>query len=173
MRSWRRKAIWGSGLAGTVLVIVAVVTVIAAARPHSHAGASDTSDAEPAEADAKAVAVKTIRPKRDSSFSLSVKQPATVAPYYHSELDAQVAGRVEFIRKAAGSPVKAGELLVKIAVPDLEQEVLLKDAVVQQRRRDLELAEKSIKVAAAAVAVAKSNIPVKEAKVDAADAMRI
>src|SRR5262249_9977809 len=94
----RRKSFWGMGLAGAVLASVAVVAVIAAARPRGDADASsERNDTDSANGNAALLAVKTIRPKCDPSFALFVKQPASVVPYYHAELNAQVSGRVEFI----------------------------------------------------------------------------
>src|SRR5262249_859523 len=117
------------------------------------------------------IAVRTIRPKCDPSFSLAVKAPAEVIPYEWADLEAQVAGTVQFIRKAEGSLVTAGELLVKIAVPDLDQEVLQKESIIRQREADLKLAQAKEKIAKTAVEVAAKNIEVEEAGVDVANAI--
>ncbi len=171
MRFLHRKTAWGIGLAATVLATVLLVVVIAAARHHETGGRDNRSD-ESGETASGALAVKTITPRCDPSFVLSVQEPATVIPYYVAELDAQVAGRVELIRKAAGSSVAAGEVLAKIAVPDLDQEVVLKEAVVQQRRRELELAEKQIKIALAHKAAAGHYIEEQKHAVGGAESTR-
>jgi multidrug efflux pump subunit AcrA (membrane-fusion protein) len=168
----RRIFWWAVGVAGALAL--AVVAVLAATHHHghiAHAGVpgigSEESDDDPA--DEGCIPVRTIRPKYDPSFVLSVREPATVEPYYVAELDAQVAGRVELIRKAEGSPVKAGEVLAKLAVPDLDQEVAQKDAVVQQRRDELEVARAGVKIAEAARLAAGHNIEVKKAEIDVAE----
>ena len=56
------------------------------------------------------IAVKTITPRCDPSFALSVQEPATVTPYYVAELDAQVAGRVELIRKSIQNPAPTKQI---------------------------------------------------------------
>src|SRR5207237_485779 len=121
--------------------------------------------------DDNAVPVRTIRPKCHPSFSLSVKAPAQVVPYEWADLEAQVAGRVEFIRKAEGAPVTAGELLVKIAVPDVDEEVKQKESIVRQKEAELALAKANENIAMKTAAVAARNIDVEKAGVDLADAM--
>jgi multidrug efflux pump subunit AcrA (membrane-fusion protein) len=120
-----------------------------------------------------ALSVRTIFPKCDPSFAFSVQEPATVTAYYVAELDAQVAGQLEFIQKAEGAPAKAGELLAKIAVPELEQEIALKDAVIKQRQEELEVARKNVEIARKGVEVAENNIEVQKAVEEVAKSMEI
>jgi len=101
----------------------------------------------------------------------SVQEPATVTAYYVAELDAQVAGQLEFIRKAEGSPVVTRELLAKIAVPDLDQEVALKEAVITQRQEELEVAKKNVETAEKGMQVAENNIEVQKAGEELAKSM--
>jgi multidrug efflux pump subunit AcrA (membrane-fusion protein) len=172
----RKKTFWGAGLAGTLLIVGVVVAIMAAEGAGTQPGSGAAEGAGPSQAedgDLGAISVKTIRPKCDPSFTLSVREPATVAAYYLSELDAQVAGKIEFIRKAEGAPVKKGELLAKIAVPDLDQEVALKEAVIKQRQEELEVARKSVKIAEAGKVVAENDIEVQKASVEVAKAMEI
>jgi multidrug resistance efflux pump len=174
MQLLHKKTLWGLGLVGALVlgtIVVAVVLTAGSPRVNFANGAQGTG-AESADSGNGALAVKTIRPKCDPSFALSVQEPAQVTPYYLSELEAQVAGRMEFIRKAAGSPVKAGELLAKVAVPDLDQDVALKQAIVEQKQKELELAQKNVRIAKAAVTATENNIDVKKAEVDVAESMR-
>jgi multidrug resistance efflux pump len=169
MHLWHKKTLWGLALVGVLVLGSVIVTlVLTAGSPRTNSA----NGAEPAASGDGTLAVKTIRPKCDPSFALSVQEPAQVMPYYLAELEAQVAGRVEFIRKAAGSPVKAGELLAKVAVPDLDQDVALKQAVVEQKQKEWELAQKNVRIAKAAVTAAENNIEVKKAEVDVADSIR-
>jgi multidrug resistance efflux pump len=169
----RKRAYWGLGLAGGVLVVVAVVAVTAGAlfRDQSRTALARATGANSSDSGDGALPVHVIRPKCDPCFALSVKAPAQVAPYEWSDLEAQVAGRVESIRKAEGSRVKTDELLLKIAVPDLEDAVKEKEAIIRQRKADLKLAEANEKIAGAAVTVADKDIKVKEAEVETARAM--
>src|SRR5947209_8646404 len=138
-----KKMFLGMGLASVLGVGgVIVAMILTAGQPKSHLmhpGVRTTLDSgeETGNGD---LSVKTIRPKYDPAYTFSIKEPATVNAYYLSELDAHVVGSIESIHKAAGSPVAAGELLAKISVPDLDQEVALKDALIKQRQAELELA---------------------------------
>jgi multidrug efflux pump subunit AcrA (membrane-fusion protein) len=170
----RMKTVWWAGSTGTLVIVGLVVVVLAAAGPGSQSGSGTAQGASPLQNEdggLDALSVKTIRAKRDPSFTLSVQEPATVAAYYLSELNAQVAGNIEMIHKARGSQVQAGELLAKIAVPDLDQEVALKEAVVKQRREEWEVARKNVEIARAAKMVAENNIEVEKAGEDEAKAM--
>jgi multidrug resistance efflux pump len=172
----RKKTVWSVGLAGTLVIGGVLVAMMAAERPGSYLaqGADEGVDSSQTEKDGSGdLSVKTIRPKCDPSFTMSVGEPATVAAYYLSELDSQVAGKIEFIRKAEGAPVKTGELLAKIAVPDLDQEVALKEAAIKQRREELEVAKANVKIAKAGITVADNNIEVERAGEETAKAMEI
>ena len=86
------------------------------------------------------VKVKAIRPRRDPSFRLSSQQIATVEPYVQAGLKARVSGVVRQVSKNIGEPVRAGELLLEIDVPDLEQAVDQKSSLIAQRERELTVA---------------------------------
>jgi multidrug resistance efflux pump len=118
------------------------------------------------------ITVKTIRPRQDPSFTASVEQPAYVSAYYQADLMARVAGPVKSLVHDKGDRVKAGEVLLQVAVPDLEEDVAQKEAVVRQRQGELELAKANLKTAAAGVKVAEETIKLKESDVQRADASR-
>jgi multidrug resistance efflux pump len=119
-----------------------------------------------------AVAVKTVRPRRDPSFVVTVEQPAYVTAYNQVPLLARVAGPITMLQAAIGDRVRKGEELVRIDVPDLKEDVLQKEAVVKQRQRELELARANAKMAQAAVAAAAGAVREKEAAVGKAEAYR-
>src|SRR5262249_17407532 len=137
MPFFKRKTIWLVGSAASVMAVGVIVALLIGQQspPQLHANSvlPENNHGSQDEGGSGILTVKTIVPKCDPAFAFSVQEPATVTAYYLSELDAQVAGQLERIRKAEGAPVKTGELLAKIAVPDLEQEVALKEAVIQQR----------------------------------------
>jgi multidrug resistance efflux pump len=170
MHGLNKRALWGAGLVCIALLGLAAIAVRGEIFARGQAQEASGADSEaPAQAD-DAVAVRTIRPKCDPSFSLSVKAPAQVMPYEWADLEAQVAGTVQFIRKAEGSPVTAGELLVRIAVPDLEAELNQKESIIRQKEADWKYAQAKEKIAQTALKVAASNIAVHEAEVDVAKA---
>ncbi len=137
-----------------------------AAREDAAAGASEPADAP----EASAVSVKAVRPKRDPSFRVTVQQPAFVDAYYKAELMARVAGPLTRLDVAIGSPVKEGQVLAVIDVPDLAQDVRQKEKVIVQRQYELKLAEAYVGTAEAGVELAKSVIPEKDSEVEKARA---
>jgi multidrug efflux pump subunit AcrA (membrane-fusion protein) len=174
MRFFKKRVIWWTGSAATVLVVGAVVVLLAVQQSAHQLQASPSPDNKTEAQDeggSGVLTVKTIFPKCNPEFAFSVQEPASVTAYYFSELDAQVAGQLVRIRKAEGASVKAGELLAKIAVPDLDQEVALKEATIHQRQEELQLARENAKIAQAAKVVAESNVEMEKAGEDAAKAM--
>ncbi|HEY1380001.1 MAG TPA: efflux RND transporter periplasmic adaptor subunit [Gemmataceae bacterium] len=135
------------------------------------APAGQEGDEEPSEGE-EVASVKTVHPKRDKSFTVSVHQFATVEAYYQSGLHARASGVVKYIPKDVGARVKRGELLVEIDVPDLRQEVAQKEAVIDQRRNELRVAKSQLKTAAAFIEVAQAAIETAQAKVTQAQATR-
>jgi multidrug resistance efflux pump len=126
-------------------------------------GENDTVDEK-----AGAVVVKTIHPRRDASFVLSCREIADVEPYFKTPILSEVAGRVKFVQKDIGDPITADETLIELDVPDLIAEIALKEATVEQRRHEENLAKKKVGIAEAAVAVAESDTELKEALVEEA-----
>lgn len=110
--------------------------------------------------------VKVIRPKGDRDFRITTpRMLASIEPYYQAGLRVRVSGVVRFIAKDIGEPVRAGELLAEIDVPDLQQTVAQKDAVVAQRLREVEGAAADVEGAKATVELGKANVKQKEADV--------
>lgn len=135
------------------------------------APAAPADDAEPSEGDDVAT-VKTVHPKRDKTFTLSVHQFATVEAYYQAGLHARASGVVKYIPKDVGARVTRGELLAEIDVPDLRQEVAQKDAVIEQRRNELLMSKSMLKTAAANIEVAQAAIEQAQTEVTSAQATR-
>jgi multidrug resistance efflux pump len=116
------------------------------------------------------VPVEMIKPKHDANFSISVTQPAYVDAYYQVDLRARVAGPVLSVAKVIGDAVKRDEVLITIDVPDLVMDVAKKDAIIQQRGRELEVAKAFADRASADVKIAAADIMEKDADVREADA---
>ncbi|HKI35387.1 MAG TPA: efflux RND transporter periplasmic adaptor subunit [Gemmataceae bacterium] len=171
MRFLRKKAVLTIGLATAVVLGAALAVGLTIA----HGPGSLTSSARAAEEEAPgeaAIAVKTIRPKRDPSFTSSIEQPAFAEAYYQADLMARVAGPIKpgGIVHEIGDRVKADEVLVEIDVPDLEQDLQQKEAVIAQRLAALDLARKNEKIAKSGVDIASAMIDVKEAQIKRAEA---
>ena len=116
--------------------------------------------------------VKVIRPRIDASFRVTSNQLAVVEAFYQAGLRARVSGVVRGVAKDIGDPVRAGELLIDIDVPDLRQAVEQKDAVILQRLQEVRAAEGDAKTAAATVELAKANITQRLADVTQSENLR-
>ncbi|HEV3202882.1 MAG TPA: efflux RND transporter periplasmic adaptor subunit [Gemmataceae bacterium] len=144
--------------------------LLVGARSHNHANGkaknSEVSNGDDSQDDQpEPILVKTIHPKRDPSFAISVNQPAYVEGYFSADLMAKVAGQVKFIAKDFGESVSKGELLMEIDAPDLILDVAQKEAVIKQRQQDVKLAEALIEVAEAEVEIGFKTIKQREADV--------
>ena len=117
---------------------------------------------EPDEPGMKPIQVKTVQPRQDRSFMLTVQRPADVKAYYRVEIEARVAGEVSSIRVADGTRVTKGETLVKIYVPDLEAAEREKFYFVGQRERELSLGIAKTEAAKVAVKTAIANVDEKK-----------
>jgi multidrug resistance efflux pump len=128
--------------------------------------------ADKREANANETPVVAVRPRRDPSLVISVQQLLKVEAFLTAEVRSQVAGVVHYVRKTIHDPVSKGEVLVAIDVPDLEQDVLQKDAVIQQRLQDVRVARAQAANAKAMVDVYKEAIEQRQAEVGQAEATR-
>jgi multidrug resistance efflux pump len=120
-----------------------------------------------------ATPVKVIQPRLDPNFQITVSQPCYVEPYYSTNLEAQVAGRVVKLTKDIGDDeVKEGEEILTIDVPDLVADAAKKGEIVKQRERELEVAKARTRMARAEVAIAASATRLKKSEVKVAEAER-
>jgi multidrug efflux pump subunit AcrA (membrane-fusion protein) len=124
----------------------------------------------PPEGGQDGIPVKAIRPRRDPHYQITVEQPAYVEAYFSADLEARVAGPISFLDVDIGDRVKAGQVLARIDVPDLAEDVLQKDSLVTQRQKELLLAQANVGIAQAAVDAAKAKYLVKVSAVKKAEA---
>src|SRR5947209_330273 len=96
-----KKLLLALVLVGLVAIPLSVAAAVALfphvrnGRPHPGPAAGTAGeDDEDAAGEPQVPTVKTIRPRRDPSFTISVDEPAYVEPYYRAELLARVAGPV-------------------------------------------------------------------------------
>jgi HlyD family secretion protein len=118
---------------------------------------------EALETRSSAISVKTVRPRRDANFQMTVERPADVAAYYRADLEAQVAGEVKWIKVAPGSQVEKDQILVRIHVPDKWALVKEKENFITQRQREYELSQEKLNAANVAVKTAQANVEEKRA----------
>jgi multidrug resistance efflux pump len=168
MASELKKLLWGAFLVGLLAagVWLALALWPRAAPVTGMASAADTDETQ------VPVPVKVIKPRLDPRFSMTVEEPAYVDPYARADVYSEVAGVIKYLHKDINDRVKAGEVLVRIAVPDLEQEVRQKEAAVEKAKMDLELAQRQVPIALAAVTVDEKTILEKHSEVKEAKATK-
>lgn len=139
---------------------------------------ASSAQAHPIDANSSSVAkvqaplVKVVRPILESSVPITTESLATVEPYYRTDLRARASGNVKAVHGDIGDKVSAGEVLVEIDVPESEQEVAQKKAMVTQREQELSVSEAKLSDAKAARDVSAATIKQREAEVQAMIATR-
>jgi multidrug resistance efflux pump len=116
--------------------------------------------------------VKAVHPKRDPALVMSVRQLVSVEPYFVVDLRSRVPGVVRYVLKDKHDPVKRGEVLVSVDVPDLEQDLREKEATVLQRIKDVEVARAQAENARDLVEVYTELIDQRKAEKGQAEATR-
>jgi RND family efflux transporter MFP subunit len=102
------------------------------------------------------------KPER-RSLTLSTTQPGRIEAFERTPLFAKVAGYVEEVKVDIGDAVQKDDVLVRIAVPELVDELHEKEALVAQAQAEVRQAESAITASRAAAETAQSRI----AEVDA------
>jgi multidrug resistance efflux pump len=128
-------------------------------------GPAAKASAEPGEqlpGEMNSISVKTVRPRPDPKFQMTVSRPADVEAYYRAEIEARVPGEVKTIRVAPGSQVEKDQQLVRISIPDLEALEREKANMVGQRQQELELAKAREKAARIGIETALANVQEKK-----------
>jgi multidrug resistance efflux pump len=166
--SWKTTT-WVLGASGVVLLSAVLVAVGIAARPGADKSLLEgQARADERKREGRPHLVKAAHPVKDASVRISVRQLLSVEPFFEANLRTQVAGVVQKVPHSIGAVVKRGELLVEIAVPDLDEEVLQKQAVIRQRRKDVETTRAQIPIAEAQVAMSKEMVDQRRAEANQA-----
>jgi multidrug resistance efflux pump len=153
-----------------------VVVTVLIARPAKTTKWGDTPDSQERADEREAMGTVTpamaIHPKQDPSLMISVQQLLSVEPFFEADIRSQVAGVVRSVSKDIGDPVVRGEMLIGVDVPDLEQDVAQKEAMVTQRLKDVKVARATVKSAEAQEEVAEQVIEQRNADVGTVEATR-
>lgn len=160
----RRKIAVGSLI---VVVLAAAGGYVAFNRADGKSGSHGNGD----RADGRPT-VRTVRPRLDPTFRISNQQIAVVEPFYQAALRARASGLVRAVPFEIGERVWAGDLLVEIDAPDLEQDVAQKEAVIRQREQELRVSKAMLRHAGAAVETAGAAVAQRTAEAKAAVATR-
>jgi HlyD family secretion protein len=101
--------------------------------------------------------VKTIRPSREH-LKRTTTQTAHVEPYEKADLFAKVPGYLRKVHVDIGDRVKKDQVLAELWVPEMEQDRVQKQALVERVKADLGQADAAQKVAEAMVIAAKAKV---------------
>tara|TARA_R110002049_G_scaffold4601_5_gene32426 strand:- start:611888 stop:613210 length:1323 start_codon:yes stop_codon:yes gene_type:complete len=139
------------------------------------AGCSSQPIADPSDDSEKLVAVRTVSVQQLDNTRSTVA-PASVLPYFESELRPKVAGYVATLKADIGDVVSRGDILAIIDVPELDKKVQTiqarlarLDAEAKRAEAGVNLADAGIKAAEAKVEQAKSEVDRVQADVAASE----
>lgn len=111
--------------------------------------------------------VKVVRPKLNKQQLVSsVTQPAYVSAMYKANLMTRVAGVVKTVHKDIGEPIKTGDVLIDIDVPELVQDLALKRTLVKLAEEELRSSEANVNAVRASAREARVMIEEKQADVE-------
>src|SRR5262245_22085083 len=161
----RRPVIWGLGVTVLLGVAVGAVALIGGLPRWAHGEAPRVTDETSTPPSETVLTVKTIHPKENAAVQVTVRQQASVEPFFQADLRARVSGVVRAIPKDIGARVRKGELLIDIDVPDLDAEVVQKAGMTEQRRQELSVAEATLQFAEAEREVGVANVKQRKAEV--------
>jgi RND family efflux transporter MFP subunit len=157
----KRTVGWlAAGLALIALAAAALVVLGGGFRPGQQAyGQTDMAAGHGDEAGSGAatVRVKTIRPTREH-LKRTTTQTAHVEPYEKADLFARIAGYLQKVHVDIADRVKKDQLLAELWVPDMEQERVQKQALVEKVQAEVGQAEAALKAAEAMVGAAEAKV---------------
>jgi HlyD family secretion protein len=113
--------------------------------------------------------VTVVNPKRQTIYRL-IQQPGYIRPYEETPIYSKIAGYVEQITVDKGSEVHKGDLLIKLWVPEMEQDLAAKQAQVEESRAEVRQSEEGLKASQADVNTAAAVVNEAKADVNQAEA---
>jgi RND family efflux transporter MFP subunit len=122
---------------------------------HSSKGAPNTKGE--AAAGQQPVTVTVVSPQR-ASIRRTIRQPGTIQAFEQTPIFAKIAGYVQKWHVDIGDQVRQGDLLAELSVPELVEELKLKEEVVKQARGAYEVARARVATAAALVEEARAGL---------------
>lgn len=115
-----------------------------------HSAANEDSPATP-----PVPRVQVVRPTR-VTLSRAIEQPARIEAFEQTPIFAKISGYVRAVNVEIGSHVKKGDVLAELWVPEVEEQLRLKESLVAQARIEIDQAEKTLAVSRATVETARS-----------------
>lgn len=138
----------------TNLTRLVLVSLLAAGVGCSRTAPAPTQGAKADAAPAPAV----VKPKREA-VRRSIGQPGQIEAYQQAPLYAKVAGYVQEMKADIGADVTEDQVLAVLFVPELDEELAQKEALVKQAKAEKEQADKVLAAGEAHVETAQALVP--------------
>jgi len=137
-------------LAGSLIVSAAAISAVAYVLTVDRTAlgqAKPSSSADANEAASRPVAVETAKPDQ-RTLVRELALPASLEAYESADLYAKTSGYIAEVKVDIGSRVRAGDLLIRIDVPEMADELRQAEAALAARRASLEaLRAKAVRAA--------------------------
>src|SRR5262249_34939217 len=105
------------------------------------------------------VSVTAAKPTQNT-VRRTIELPGQIEAFEQTPVYVKIAGYIKVVRKDIGDRVKKGDLLAELWVPEMEEELKQKAALVEQTQAETELAGKAFEAAKASFETAKSMVDV-------------
>lgn len=129
----------------------------------------NSSGSPPANGDATTrsdlTAVTVVEPQSVELTQTSI-QPAVVHAYQSADVHAKVSGYVESFAKDVGDPVKSGDALASLSIPEMDKELERQKQVVRQREAEEKRAAARVKLARADFTAGEAALAEASSKLD-------
>ncbi len=102
--------------------------------------------------------VKTATVKSVSDVKQTIKKPATVYANKTADLYSKVGGYIKIVNKDIGDSVTTKDTLVELDIPETEQKLLQKKAMIKKAKAELEQAKAALVQSERAVDAAKAGV---------------
>ncbi len=122
-------------------------------------------------ASGQAISVQTIVPVRRNLVQ-KFSQPGVVEAAASADLFSRISGYVKSVNVDIGDTVEAGQILLEVDVPELQQELSYKDALVALAEAELAQTRTAVDAAEGALETHSSQLELAAAEVKKADAER-
>lgn len=155
---WRRGSVARWLALGLLAVAVAVAGIV-----WMPLGRQKVAKAESVAPKKTVAAVQVIRPEL-RALCCSVVQPGFLEPFEQTAVCSKASGFIKEFNVDIGQPIKKGQVLAEVLVPELEEDHDRKAAQVELNRKQIELAEQMVAVAQSKVRMADAQLM--EAKAD-------
>jgi RND family efflux transporter MFP subunit len=159
-----RRSFWlllGAGLPALLMVVGSGCGKVSSAAPPPLASASTETPA-----------VTTVHPERQT-IRRTIEQPGQIVGFEETPVHAKISGHVRKLFVDIGDPVKAGQTLAELWVPEVEEELHQKEAAVILAQAGIVQAQRALKAAEASLHKSEATIKLAEAGKTRAEASLI